>query len=154
MQKAEPDFAELLRLFNKHDVRYCVVGAFAVAAYGHPRYTKDLDVFVWPQKGNGERICRALRDFGFGSLAINPADFAKKGRVIQLGYEPVRIDLVTAIDGVTFEQVWKNKRSRKFGPVRVFFIGLDDLIKNKRTSGRKQDLADLQTLQKIRRSKR
>jgi hypothetical protein len=154
METAEPDFAELLRLFNKHRVRYCIVGAFAVAAYARPRYTKDLDIFVWPQQGNGERICKALRDFGFGSLAIEPKDFVEKGRVIQLGYEPLRIDLVTSIDGVTFEQVWKRKKVKRYGMVKAYFIGLDDLIKNKRALGRKQDLVDMEILRDVKKRKK
>ncbi len=148
VEKVEKDFAELLRLFNKKGVRYCIVGAFAVGFYAIPRYTKDMDLFVEPTAENGERICRALQAFGFGSLRISPADFAKKGRFIQLGYEPVRVDLITSIAGVTFGQAWKNRKKGRYGAQRVFFIGPNDLMKNKRASRRKQDLADLEILQR------
>ena len=154
MEAAEQDFAELLKLFNKHGVHYCIVGAFAVAVYALPRYTKDLDIFVEPSMGNGERICRALRDFGFGSLSIEPKDFAQKDRFIQLGYEPLRVDLMTSIDGVTFDQVWRHKKVERFGSEKTYFIGLGELIKNKKASGRKQDRVDLETLRKVKKGKR
>ena len=153
MVRVEKDFAELLRLFNKHRVRYCVVGAFAVGFYAIPRYTKDLDVLVEPTEENGERICRALRDFGFGSLKIGPRDFSRKGSFIQLGYEPVRVDLITSIPGVTFEQVWRNRERGQYGRTRVFFIGRRELLKNKRVSRRKQDLADLEILRRVKSSR-
>jgi hypothetical protein len=154
MEKAEKDFVELLQLFDKHGVRYCIVGAFAVAVYALPRYTKDLDVLVEPVLANGERICRALRDFGFGSLKIEPRDFERKGIVIQLGYEPLRVDLITSIDGVTFDQVWKHKIKSRYGSRKVYFIGLRELIKNKKASGRKQDHVDLAILRKLRKEKK
>ena len=147
-------FVELLRLFNKHGVRYSIVGSFAVAVYAMPRYTKDLDILVEPTVTNGERICRALRDFGFGSLNIKPKDFAQKDRFIQLGYEPLRIDLLTSIDGVTFDRVWRHKKVERFGSEKTYFIGLGELIKNKKASGRKQDLVDLEILRKIERKKK
>jgi hypothetical protein len=153
MEAAEQDFAELLRLFNKHEVHYCVVGAFAVSVYALPRYTKDLDIFVEPSVENGERICRALRDFGFGSLNIKPQDFARKDRFIQLGYEPLRIDLLTSIDGVTFDRVWRHKKALRFGSEKTYFIGLGELIRNKEASGRKQDMVDLEILRKAKRKK-
>lgn len=155
MAKVERDFVELLRSFNSAGVRYCIVGAFAVGFYAIPRYTKDMDVLVEPTVENGERICRALKAFGFGSLKITPNDFARPGRFIQLGYEPVRVDLITSISGVTFEQAWKHRRRGRLGTTPVFFIGVEDLIRSKRAARRTQDLADLETLrhaQKWRRS--
>ena len=145
--KVEPDFEELLRLFNKHKVKYCIVGAFAVAFYAQPRYTKDLDILVEPKIKNGEKIISALWEFGFGKLDLSPEDFATKGRNIQLGYEPVRVDLLTSIKGCSFNQVWKNKEEGRYGKEKVFFIGKNDLIRNKKSLGRKQDLADLELLE-------
>lgn len=110
MAAAEKDFVGLLRFFNKQQVRYCIVGAFAVGFHAIPRYTKDLDLLVEPTVQNGARICRALQAFGFGSLKITPSDFARPGRFIQLGYEPVRVDLITSVAGVTFDQVWRHRR--------------------------------------------
>lgn len=148
MEKFEKDFAELLGLFSRHGVRYLVVGAFAVGYHAIPRYSKDLDILVEPTQENGRRICEALRDFGFGSLKISPRDFASKGRFIQLGYEPVRVDLITSIAGVTFGNAWKNRARGRYGTGPAYFISLKDLIRAKRASRRKQDLADLELLVK------
>ena len=153
MERLEKDFKELLRSFNNQGVRYCIVGAFAVGFHAIPRYTKDLDIWVEPTLENGQRICRALEEFGFGSLGISPDDFSKTGRFIQLGYEPVRVDLITSISGLTFDHAWKNRRSGRYGSERVFFISLEDLIKAKRASCRKQDLADLEILWKAKKKR-
>lgn len=146
----EKDFLELLKLFNKNKVRYCIVGAFAVGFHAVSRYTKDMDILVEPSLENGKRIIAALKEFGFGGLKISAEDFARKGSLIQLGYEPLRIDLISSIEGVTFSQVWKNKKKGVYGHQKVFFIGLGELVRNKKVSGRKQDLADLEILEKIR----
>ncbi len=148
MVRFEEDFAELLESFNKNGVRYLIVGAFAVGFHAIARYSKDMDILVEPSEDNGERICQALKEFGFGSLKISPGDFALKGRFIQLGYEPVRVDLITSISGVTFEQAWKNRARGRYGRGFAYFIGLKDLIRAKRASRRKQDLADLEILTK------
>ncbi|MBI1883597.1 MAG: nucleotidyltransferase [Chlamydiae bacterium] len=149
----EKDFKELLTLFNKHKVKYTVVGAFAVAFHAIPRYTKDLDVFVEPNTHNAERILHALKDFGFESIKLTIKDFEKPGKTVQLGYEPVRIDLITSIDGCTFEEVWKNRQKGKYGGEIVFFIGLEELIKNKHASNRPQDRIDLEKIKKINQKK-
>lgn len=154
MAKAEKDFEELLRLFNKHRVRYCIVGAFAVAFHALPRYTKDLDLLVEPSERNGANIISALLEFGFGSLDLVPGDFAEKERIVQLGYEPVRIDIATSISGVTFERVWKNRKTGNLGEARAHYIGIEELIRNKKASGRKQDLSDIELLKKTRRQLR
>ena len=146
MERVEKDYEELLRLFNKHKVKYCLVGAFAVAFYSIPRYTKDMDIFIEATLENGKRIVRALHDFGFSSLKLSEKDFSEKGKTIQLGYEPIRIDLVTSIDGCDFARVWKYKKRGRYGEQPVFFIGFDDLVKNKKASARKQDLTDLENL--------
>lgn len=146
--RLEPDYEELLKLFNKHRVKYCVVGAFAVAFYARPRYTKDMDILVEANLENGRRINKALKDFGFGSLKLSPEDFTKTKQIIQLGYEPVRIDLLTSIEGNSFEDVWKHKKHGIYGKTKVFFIGPDELIKNKKALNRKQDQADIELLRK------
>lgn len=146
--KVEKDFEELLGLFNRHKVKYCIVGAYAVGFYGYPRYTKDMDIFIEPSLQNGQNIVRALDEFGFGSLKITAQDFTKKGTIIQLGYEPLRIDLITSIKSHDFNQVWARKAEGKYGKYKVFFIGVDDLIENKISSDRKQDLIDAELLQR------
>ena len=144
--KTEKDFEELLKLFNKNKVRYCIVGAYAVGIYGAPRYTKDMDLLVEPDVENAQRIIKALNEFGFKSLGLKEKDFIQKGNIIQLGYEPVRIDLITSIKGCDFQEVWKNRTIGAYGKQKVFFIGFDELIKNKQKTGRKQDSADVSIL--------
>ncbi|MCI0563000.1 MAG: hypothetical protein MN733_31370, partial [Nitrososphaera sp.] len=143
---AERDFEELLRSFNRHKVRYCIVGAFAVAFHVRPRYTKDMDILVEPSLENGRKIVAALKDFGFGVLKVTAEDFVRTGRFIQLGYEPVRIDLLTSIEGCSFEEVWAHRIQGRYGRQRVWFIGQKELIRNKARSGRPQDEVDIKTL--------
>ena len=153
MEKVEKDFEELLRFFRRRKVRYCIVGAFAVGFHAISRYTKDMDILVEPTEENGKKICWALKDFGFGSLKITPKDFSRKGSFIQLGVEPVRVDLITSIVGVSFEQAWMNRRRGRYGKTEAFFIGLDDLIKNKQACGRKQDFVDLEILRRAKKKR-
>ena len=144
--KTEKDFEELLKLFNKNKVRYCIVGAYAVAFYAEPRYTKDMDILVEPDKDNAHRIVKSLAEFGFKSLGLKEKDFIQKGKIIQLGYEPVRVDLITSIGGCNFSEVWKNRAIGTYGKQKVLFIGFEELIKNKKKSGRKQDKVDISIL--------
>ncbi|MCL5674392.1 MAG: nucleotidyltransferase family protein [Candidatus Omnitrophica bacterium] len=144
--KVEKDYEELLKLLNKHRVRYCIVGAYAVALYGYPRYTKDIDILVEPSLKNAEKILKALKDFGFGSLKLKREDFIKKDNIIQLGYEPVRVDFLTFVPNYNFSQIWKNKKSFLYGKTRVYFIGKKELINSKKISDRKIDRLDLENL--------
>lgn len=149
MKKVEKDYEELLKLFNKNKVKYCIVGAFALAFHAIPRYTKDMDIFIEASEKNAKGILKALNEFGFGVLNLSMSDFSAKGRTIQLGYEPVRIDILTLIDGCTFEEVWKNKKTGRYGKEKIYFIGLDDMIRNKKASKRKIDKADLEILSAV-----
>lgn len=144
----EKDYEDLLRLFNKNKVKYCIVGSFAVGFYAKPRYSKDIDILIEPSLENGARIVKALEEFGFGSLNLKATDFAQKRQIIQLGYEPVRVDLITSIKGLDFGEVWKHRKRGTYGRQKVNFIGLNDLIKSKKCSSRKQDQADLESLLK------
>jgi len=144
--KTEKDLEELLRLFNKNKVRYCIVGAYAVAFHAEPRYTKDMDIFVEPDKDNANRIIKSLKEFGFGSLSLEEKDLIRKGKIIQLGYEPLRIDLMTSIDGCGFKEAWDGKAIGVYGKQKAIFIGLNELIKNKKKTGRKQDEVDISIL--------
>lgn len=147
--KAEKDYEELLELFNKNKVRYCIIGSFALAFYARPRYTKDLDILVEPTQQNARKILAALNEFGFGELALSEDDFIEPEQIIQLGYEPVRIDLITSIAGMDFEKIWSNRSSGKFGDIVVFFIGLKEFIESKKNADRLQDRADLELLEKV-----
>jgi len=144
--RVERDYEELLKLFNRNKVRYCIVGAYALAFYARPRYTKDIDLLVKPDIENGKRIIKALNEFGFKSLRLSTRDFSKSGKVIQLGYEPLRVDILTSLKGCTFNEVWKNKIIGKYGRQKVYFIGMKELLKNKKASKRKQDKVDLEIL--------
>ena len=152
--KVEKDYEDLLKLFNKFKVRYCIVGAFAVAFHAKPRYTKDMDILVDPELENGKRIVDALNRFGFKNFGLKREDFSEEGKIIQLGYEPVRVDIITSISGCSFDKVWKNKEIGKYGEEKVYFIGLNELVKNKRASNRKQDEVDLDILLKVRKLKK
>lgn len=147
--RREKDFEEFLKFLNKHKVKYCIVGAYAVGLYAEPRFTKDMDILVEPTLENGKNIVKALHDFGFKSLGLTAEDFTKKNEFIQLGYAPVRIDLITSIKGCKFEEIWQNKREEYYGKEKVFVIGLKELIKTKKASGRPQDKLDVKMLEKF-----
>jgi hypothetical protein len=142
----ERDFKELLALLNSHHVEYVIVGAFALAFHGAPRFTGDLDVFVKSNSTNSKRLIEALTDFGFGSVGLSRGDFEKPDQVVQLGVPPVRIDLITGISGVSWEQADSGGIVADLGGVPVRFISRNHLIANKRAAGRKKDLADLEAL--------
>jgi hypothetical protein len=144
----QSDFRDLLELFNKNSVEYVIVGGYALAFHGAPRYTGDLDIFVSVSEDNAHRIMQALNEFGFGSVGLSPQDFNEPKNVIQLGYPPVRIDIVTSISGVSWEEAFQNRVSGRYGDIAVYYIGREQFIKNKRAVGRKKDLADLEALSK------
>ncbi len=149
MMRIEPDFVDLLQLLNEHKVRYCIVGSFAVAFHPRPRYTKDMDILIEPEQSNAKKILLALNDFGFGSLNLKAEDFIKEDMIIQLGFEPVCIDLITSLPGLTFTEIWRHHIQGKYGNAMTNFIGLTQLIKAKQTANRKQDQADLELLLRI-----
>jgi hypothetical protein len=147
--RVEKDYEDLLRLFDKHKVRYCVIGAYAVAFYARPRYTKDMDILIDPDNKNAEKIIKALNEFGFESIELSVRDFTKKGRIIQLGYEPIRVDIITSIEMINFKDIWKNRKKALYGRQKINFVSLKDLIKIKKISKRKQDLLDLDILKRL-----
>jgi hypothetical protein len=140
------DFKELLELFNAHRVEYLIVGAYALAVHGSPRTTGDLDLWVNATPENAGRILRALEEFGVGGLDLSTADFVKPEHVVQLGVQPVRVDLVTAIDGVQWAEAWQGKLAGEYGSVPTHYLGRREFVANKRASGRQKDLADLEAL--------
>ncbi|MFN8709900.1 MAG: nucleotidyltransferase [Planctomyces sp.] len=142
------DFKEFVELLNKHNVRYLIVGGYAVAVYGHPRYTKDLDIWVEPAPDNSNGVVAALTDFGFGSVNLTRDDFLKPGWVIKLGNPPNRIDLLTSVSGLEFEEAFAQRNVVDVMDLPVAFVSLKDLIRNKKASGRPQDIADVSHLQK------
>jgi hypothetical protein len=143
------DFKEFAELLNSNQVDYLVVGGYALAAYGHPRYTGDLDFWVGADPSNAHRLLRALSQFGFGGLGLRLEDFTSPNQVIQLGYPPGRIDLLTSIDGVDFEVCYPRRMTVVVDGVKLNFIALEDFKTNKKAVGRHQDLADLETLNRL-----
>jgi hypothetical protein len=147
--EVQPDFRELLALFNAHSVEYMIVGGYALAFHGAPRFTGDLDIFVRPDPGNARRILVALNDFGFGSLNLRSDDFSGQDRVVQLGVAPVRVDIITSLTGVSWEECLAGQQPGTYGDVPIHFIGREQFVANKRATGRKQDLADLEALGEV-----
>ena len=140
------DFEEFFGLLNEHEVRYLVVGGYAVAIHARPRFTDDLDILVDAERSNAERVLAALKGFGFGNVGIELDDLTKADQVIQLGFPPFRIDLLTSISGVSFSEAWGRKLIGKYGNQTVNFIGKQDLITSKKGTGRKRDLEDVDDL--------
>ena len=141
------DFKEFAALFRSRQVEFLIVGGYALAAYGHPRFTGDLDFWIGTDEANARKVLAVLNDFGMGTLGISFADLTQAGQVIQLGYPPGRIDLLTSIDGVDFAACYANRLTMTMDGVSLDFIGIEDFKKNKVATGRYKDLADLQTLQ-------
>ncbi len=148
-----PDFKDLLSAFNARGVEYLVVGAHALAAHGHIRATKDLGVWVRACRGNAVKVLRALAEFGAPLHDLSTDDLSGPGLLFQIGVEPLRIDVITAIDGVDFDAAWPRRSIVKFGDVPVPVLAYQDLIENKKAAGRLQDLADVERLEAMHRDK-
>jgi hypothetical protein len=146
MMRLSPDFNAFIDVCSRHGVRFIIVGGYALAAHGHARTTKDLDVFVEATPDNAVVLMAALSEFGFGGIGLEASDFSEPGAVIQLGYPPVRIDLLTALDGVSFAEAFEHHIEAPVDGRLVPFIGRAQLIANKEATGRLQDLADVERL--------
>lgn len=141
------DFREFIESLNAHSVRYLIVGGYAVALHGHPRYTKDIAVWIERSEDSAARLVQALEAFGFGSLGLSSSDFLGEDNVIQLGYPPNRIDILTTIPGVEFVPCYDTRVQVEIAGLPVLFIDLENLRRAKQASGRHQDLADLENLE-------
>ena len=144
----EDDFLDFVRLCNYYHVKYLVVGGYAVSIHGYPRSTKDMDICIELSEPNAEKMIKVINDFGFSSLGLQKADFLKEHFITQLGFEPVRIDIINDLDGVAFEEAWNNRKIVNMMDVPVNFIGYNELLKVKEKAGRPQDLADVSKLKK------
>lgn len=144
--EVQKDFKELLELFNAHNVEYIIVGGYALAFHGAPRFTGDIDLLVKADVKNAERILSALKDFGFEFSELSVQDFQSSDKVIQLGVPPVRVDLLTSLTAVSWRDAESSKIEGKYGDIPVYFIGKQQFILNKKALGRKKDLADLEAL--------
>lgn len=140
------DFSDLLRIFNDHNVKYLVIGGYAVVQYAEPRFTKDLDVLISTETANAEAVYRALHEFGAPLTDLTPKDFSEEGFFFQMGAPPVRVDVLMGIPGIRFEQCWNRRVEVDFDGLKVIFISKQDLIASKRAAGRPQDLLDADLL--------
>lgn len=140
-----PDFKEILSIFNTREVKYLIVGAFAVMKYSEPRYTKDLDIWVEASNENAPRVYAALAEFGAPLSGLSVADFASDG-FFQMGQPPVRIDILMSIDGVEFAEAWPNRQPGDFDGIHAVFIGRDDLLASKEAAARPQDIVDINSI--------
>ena len=154
MAKLQSDLREFIALLNSHAVEYVVVGGHAVAFHGHPRFTGDIDFLIRPTDENAKRVLAAVGDFGFGSLQLTIEDFTTQERIVQLGLPPNRIDILTSISGVEFEDAWASRVPATLDEEPVHFLGFEQLIRNKKASGRDKDGADVAKLLAIAARKR
>lgn len=146
-----PDYRDILSAFTDAKVEFLVVGAYAVAAHGVPRATGDIDLFVRPTPENARRVWNALLTFGAPLDRVDITDFAREGTIFQVGVVPRRIDVITAIEGVSFAAAWRGRKDLELDGVRLPVIGLNELLVNKRAVGRPQDKADVERLQSLQR---
>lgn len=146
MIQLPPDFSEFLKLLNSQGARYLLVGGYAVSFYGTPRATGDIDVWIDRTPDNADKIVRVLEDFGFDVPGLSPELFTKENNVVRLGTPPLRIELLTSISGVDFDECHQARKVVRLGDVEVSFIGVEQLKINKKASGRLKDLADLESL--------
>ena len=142
-----PDFNEFIGSLSAHGVEFLVVGAYALAFHGAPRFTGDLDVFVRPTLGNTRQVLAAVRSFGFPVEELRPEDLIDPRRILEMGVEPVQIHVITAISGVSWDDAWKTRELGVCGEHTVAFLGRDAFITNKRAAGRPKDLADIDALE-------
>lgn len=141
------EFEELLKLFNDNAVKYLIVGGHAVMLYTEPRYTKDLDIWIEANDENAQKVFRSLSKFGAPLASLSAADFAHEGFFYQIGLPPARVDILMSVDGLKFDEAWPNRREADLGNQKAWFIGRNDLIRNKRASGRHIDLHDAELLE-------
>jgi hypothetical protein len=142
------DYKDMLRALSDHDVRFLLVGAYAMAAYGYPRATGDIDIWVEPTAENATRVYRALAAFGTPVRQLDEATFAQKGIVFQIGVEPRRVDIITAVSGVEFERAYPERQTVELEGLAIPVVSFNDLVKNKRATGRDKDQVDLKRLEK------
>jgi predicted nucleotidyltransferase len=148
----DKDFEDFVALLNRHEVDYMIVGGYALAFHGKPRHTGDLDIWIEISDDNALKMLNTISEFGMGSLGMQKEDFLQKGIITQIGYPPLRIDILNEIDGVNFKEAYANKLIIDVDGLQVNYIGLDDLIKNKKVSGRHQDISDVNELNKLKKN--
>lgn len=143
-----PDFKELLSILEKHEVRYLVIGGYAVMLYSEPRWTKDLDIWIALDFKNAKLIYAALKEFGAPLTGLDESDFSEPGYFYQMGNPPLRVDVMMDIPGVDFESAWERRNTIQMDDRKVHFIAKEDLIDAKLASGRDQDLRDVESIKR------
>ena len=146
MNTLHTDFLEFISELTNNKVKYVIIGGLALAYYGHPRYTGDLDIWIYPEEKNTQKTFKSIEIFFETSISVLPKDFIKEHNMITLGEEPVQIQMHIRLDGVTTQEIWGNRVKGKFGKFNVYYIGKDTFIKNKTAVGRMQDLADIEKI--------
>jgi hypothetical protein len=143
------DFSDMIKIFLEEEVRFLLVGGISINLYGYVRATKDMDLWIEANKENALKVFKALAKFGAPMQDISVQDFEKEGMIFQIGIDPIRIDIITAITGVKFEEAIQNAKIMEIDDINIPTISIQDLIKNKKASGRHKDLADAEVLEKI-----
>ncbi|WP_461450452.1 DUF6036 family nucleotidyltransferase [Mucilaginibacter sp.] len=149
----DKDFEDFVFLLNKYNVNYMIIGGYALAFHGIPRHTGDLDIWIDISEENAQKMIEVIKEFGLGSLGLETIDFLQKGIITQIGYPPLRIDILNEIDGIEFGEAYPNKLIIDIDGLPISYISLDDLIKNKQVSGRQRDLSDITELNKLKKKK-
>jgi len=147
--RIEKDFKEFLRSLISNKVNFLIVGGFAYSIYAQPRFTKDLDIFIEQSEANAEKVVAAIKDFLGETLGLATKDLLEPRTIIQLGFPPLRIDITTHCDGLEFAEAWENRFPGRYDDLEVFFLSIDDLIKNKTATGRDQDILDAKKLRQV-----
>ncbi len=145
----QKDFEEFLKLLHKRNVEYVVVGGYAVAFHGYVRATKDIDILFNNSNANIQRLKFVLGEFGFPADSLTDVAFSKQGAIIRMGVAPVMIELINAINGVSFKTAWKNRITGRYGKTDICYLSKSDLLKNKKASGRPRDMLDIDELKRV-----
>jgi hypothetical protein len=151
--RVEKDYRDFLKLLGVKKAKYLIVGGYAYSFHAEPRYTNDIDILVEATEENGAKVVAAITEFWGMKPEIEPSDFLRRDMIVQLRFEPVRIDIITSSSGIEFRSAWENRIKAKYGNIDVFFISLEDLIKNKRAVGRDRDLLDAKYLERVKKAK-
>lgn len=146
MIRLPKDFSEFLRLLNSKQIEYLLIGGWAVGYYGYPRATGDMDIWVSRKKENAHKLIEAFKEFGFDVPELSSELFTNENQITRIGVPPLRIEVLTTISGVTFEECFPNRKTAELDGIKINLIGLDDLKKNKAASKRFRDLDDLEQL--------
>ena len=141
------DFKDFLKLLTENHARYLIIGGYAVGYYGYPRATADLDIWVEINQENAKALVNTITNFGFSKTDVKEGDFLKEGKIIRMGFPPFRIEIITSISGVTFEDCYKRKLEIEEQGIKICLISREDLIENKKAAGRFKDKADLEKLE-------